>query len=37
MITGVSSGPALAKIMEILGKEKVIKRIETALSTIPLT
>jgi len=36
MITGVSSGPALAKIMEILGKEKVIKRIETALSTIPL-
>jgi glutamyl-tRNA synthetase len=36
MITGVSSGPSLAKIMEILGKEKVIKRIETALSTIPL-
>jgi glutamyl-tRNA synthetase len=36
IITGVSSGPSLAKIMEILGKEKVIKRIETALSTIPL-
>lgn len=35
LITGVSSGPSLANIIEILGKEKAQQRIQKAIYTLP--
>jgi len=34
LVTGVSSGPSLANILEILGYEKVQQRIEKAIQTL---
>jgi glutamyl-tRNA synthetase len=33
-VTGKTSGPSLYHLLEVLGKEKVIQRIEKALATI---
>ncbi len=36
-LTGVSGGPGVYEILEILGKEESIKRIQTAIERIPVT
>ncbi|MBC7861919.1 MAG: glutamate--tRNA ligase [Bacteroidia bacterium] len=36
MLTGVAGGPALFETAQLLGKEETIKRMESALSTLPV-